>query len=177
MRTFATPIVLVALGLAALAGLTACGGSGGGSTTPAAAGGTTATASTGTTVSQKNVSGVGEILVDSKGDALYSAEQESGSAIKCTDSCTEIWIPLTVSSSGSTPTGVSGLALVRRPDGTSQVTYKGDPLYTFAQDTSPGEVNGNGVSDSFGGTDFTWHVAGQAGASTTTGSGTGSYGY
>jgi predicted lipoprotein with Yx(FWY)xxD motif len=175
MRTFTTPIVLVALGLAALAGLTACGGSGGGSTTPAAATGTS-TAS-GTTVSQKNVSGVGEILVDSKGDALYSAEQESGSTIKCTDSCTDIWIPLTVSSSGSTPTGTSGLALVRRPDGTSQVTYKGDPLYTFAEDTSPGEVNGNGVSDSFGGTDFTWHVAGQAGTSTTTGSGTGSYGY
>ena len=176
MRTFITPIVLVALGLAALAGLTACGGSGGGSTTPAAAGGTTSTA-TGTTVSQKNVSGVGEILVDSKGDALYSAEQESGSAIMCTDSCTEIWIPLTVSANGTEPTGVPDLALVRRPDGTSQVTYKGDPLYTFAQDTSPGEVNGNGVSDSFNGTDFTWHVASEGGTTTTTGSGTGSYGY
>jgi predicted lipoprotein with Yx(FWY)xxD motif len=176
MRTFTTPIVLVALGLVALAGLTACGGSDGGSTTPAA-GGTTSAAQTGTTVSQKSVSGVGEILVDSKGDALYSPDQESGSAIKCTDSCTDIWVPLTVSSSGSTPTGVAGLALVRRPDGTSQVTYNGAPLYTFAEDTAPGQVNGNGVSDSFGGTDFTWHVAGPAGTTSTTGSGTGSNGY
>ena len=175
MRTFTTPIVLVALGLAALAGLTACGGSGGGSTTPAAAG--TTPAATGTTVSQENVSGVGEILVDAKGDALYSPEQESDGTIKCTDSCAQIWVPLTVSSSDSTPTGVAGLAVVKRPDGTSQVTYKGAPLYTFAEDTSPGEVNGNGVSDSFDGTDFTWHVAGDAGTATTTGSGTGSYGY
>jgi predicted lipoprotein with Yx(FWY)xxD motif len=176
MRTFTTPIVLVALGLAALAGLTACGGSGGGSTTPAAAAGTTSTA-TGTTVSQENVSGVGEILVDAKGDALYSPDQESGGAIKCVDSCAQIWVPLTVPSSSSTPTGVAGLAVVKRPDGSSQVTYQGAPLYTFAEDTSPGEVNGNGVSDSFGGTDFTWHVAGNAGTATTTGSGTGSYGY
>lgn len=175
MRIFTTPIVLVALGLAALAGLTACGGSGGGSTTPAAGG--TTPAATGTTVSQENVSGVGEILVDAKGGALYSPEQESDGTIKCTDSCAQIWVPLTVSSSDSTPTGVAGLAVVTRPDGTSQVTYKGAPLYTFAEDTSPGEVNGNGVSDSFGGTDFTWHVAGDAGTATTTGSGTGSYGY
>ena len=78
---------------------------------------------------------------------------------------------------GEEATGVAGLAVVNRPDGTSQVTYKGAPLYTFAEDTSPGEVNGNGVSDSFNGTDFTWHVAGDAGTATTTGSGTGSYGY
>jgi predicted lipoprotein with Yx(FWY)xxD motif len=173
MHRITTPIALVVLSLAALAGLTACGGSGGGTTTPAAAGTTTAT---GTTVSQENVSGVGEILVDAKGDALYSPDQEANGTIQCTDSCTDIWVPLTLPSGESKATGVAGLAVVMRPDGTSQVTYKGAPLYTFAEDTSPGEVNGNGVSDSFGGTDFTWHVAGGAGT-TTTGSGTGSYGY
>lgn len=167
MRTITTPIALVVLGLAALAGLTACGGSGGGTTTPAAA--------AGTTVSQTQVSGVGEILVDADGAALYSPEEEADGTIRCTDACTDIWIPLTVAS-GDRPTGVSGLAVVRRPDGARQVTYKGGPLYTFAEDTSPGEVKGNGLSDSFGGTDFTWHVAGDAGTATT-GTGTGSYRY
>jgi hypothetical protein len=47
-----------------------------------------------------------------------------------------------------TPTGtVSSLGTVRRPDGTVQVTYKGQPLYTFAQDTKPGEANGQGIKD------------------------------
>ena len=50
------------------------------------------------------------------------------------------------------------LSVVDRPDGTSQVTFNGMPLYSFVQD-SPGQVTGDGVSDSFGGTDFTWTVA------------------
>ena len=43
-------------------------------------------------------------------------------------------------------------------EGGSQVTFGGKPLYTFVQD-SPGQVTGNGVTDSFGGTSFTWTVA------------------
>jgi hypothetical protein len=39
------------------------------------------------------------------------------------------------------------LATVKRPDGSVQVTYKGEPLYTFAQDTSPGQANGQGIKD------------------------------
>ncbi len=83
------------------------------------------------------------------------------------------------------PTGsadVTGmLGTVKRPDGTGQVTLDGAPLYTFAED-SPGQVTGDGVQDSFGGKDFTWHVI-TAGAapehdqSTTGGSSAGGYGY
>ena len=42
--------------------------------------------------------------------------------------------------------------------GGSQVTFGGKPLYTFVQDSS-GQVTGNGVTDNFGGTSFTWTVA------------------
>jgi hypothetical protein len=38
------------------------------------------------------------------------------------------------------------------------VTWGGKPLYTFVQD-SPGQVTGNGFSDQFNGTSFTWTVA------------------
>jgi len=162
-----TPIALVVLGLAVLAGLTACGGSGGSTTSPAAA--------AGKTVSQSDVSGVGTILVDADGAALYSPDEEAGGTILCKSSCTAIWIPLTLPAGQTQPTGTADLALVRRPDGSQQVTYRGAPLYRFAEDTAPGDVKGNGVTDSFDGTDFTWHVAGDASAST--GSGTGSYRY
>ncbi|HEX5224861.1 MAG TPA: hypothetical protein VFW29_07010, partial [Solirubrobacteraceae bacterium] len=39
------------------------------------------------------------------------------------------------------------LGTVKRPDGTTQVTYAGTPLYTFVQDQHAGETKGQGVRD------------------------------
>lgn len=39
---------------------------------------------------------VGDVLVDSQGDALYSPDQETGGKVLCTDACASIWIPLTL---------------------------------------------------------------------------------
>lgn len=123
---------------------------------------------------------VGDVLVDSQGDALYSPDQETGGKVLCTDACASIWIPLTLPA-GEQPTGSSDvssqLGLIRRPDGAEQVTYEGKPLYTFAEDPSPGEVTGNGVADDFGGTSFTWHVAAPGSVSGGTTSTEGGYGY
>jgi predicted lipoprotein with Yx(FWY)xxD motif len=120
------------------------------------------------------VSGVGKVLVNSKGFALYSPTQESGGMIRCTGSCTSIWLPLTIKGSPSAPAGLQ-LGTVMRPDGKTQVTFKGKPLYLFAEDSSPKSVSGNGVSDNFGGKSFTWHVA-SPGKVTTVSSGGGGYG-
>jgi hypothetical protein len=38
-----------------------------------------------------------------------------------------------------------------------QVTYNGQPLYSFTQDQA-GQVTGDGFKDAFGGQQFTWHV-------------------
>jgi predicted lipoprotein with Yx(FWY)xxD motif len=154
--------------LAALAlALAACGDD---DEQPAAAG-------AGATVSVAEVDGVGSVLVDRSGKALYTADQEADGAIRCRGGCLTIWLPLEAS---GTPTGsddVTGeLGTVERPDGTKQVTYDGRPLYRFAEDAAPGEVTGDGVSDSFGGTAFTWRVVTTTGASTGDGSGR-SYGY
>ena len=113
------------------------------------------------------------MLVDAKGFALYSPVQEKGGAIRCTGSCATIWLPLTVKSS---PTAASGLKLgtVMRPDGKTQVTFDGKPLYRFAEDSTPKTVGGNGVSDKFGGKSFNWHVA-SPGKTSTAGSGGGRY--
>jgi predicted lipoprotein with Yx(FWY)xxD motif len=92
--------------------------------------------------------------------ALYHLGGEQGGKFICTSTgCTGIWHPLTITA-GSTPSGtVASLGTVKRPDGTTQVTYKGTPLYTFAQD-QPGETKGQGFKDV-----GTWTVV-------TTGSGT-----
>jgi hypothetical protein len=43
------------------------------------------------------------------------------------------------------------LGTITRPGGVIQATYNGYPLYTYAQDMSPGQVLGNGVGG-------VWHV-------------------
>ncbi|MBV9421456.1 MAG: hypothetical protein JOZ98_00965 [Solirubrobacterales bacterium] len=87
------------------------------------------------------------VLVDSHGMTLYHLSAEANGKWICTTSaCTSAWHPLTVSS--GTPSGsVGSLSTVKRPDGTLQVTYKGEPLYTFAQDTKPGDARGEGFKD------------------------------
>ena len=128
------------------------------------------------TVSVERVDGVGSVLVDRDGAALYTAEQETDGRIRCRGGCAAIWLPLEAS---GTPTGsddVPGeLGTVERPDGAVQVTYDGKPLYRFAQDAEPGEVTGDGLSDRFGGTAFTWHAVIAEGESS--GGGGRGYGY
>jgi len=142
---------------AATAILAACGSSG--SSGSSGAGGSSGTASGGaaSTVAVKQVDGVGAVLVDSSGRALYSPDEEASGQVLCTGACTSFWMPL---AAAGTPTATAGgpqLAVIDRPDGTKQVTADGRPLYTFAED-SPGQVKGNGFSDAFGSQHFTWHA-------------------
>ncbi|HEY1688775.1 MAG TPA: hypothetical protein VGF95_07895 [Solirubrobacteraceae bacterium] len=134
--------------------LAACGSGGGyaGGKTGGSAGGAKSTAQTGgssgTVVKTGSSAALGTILVDSQGMTLYHLSGEGAGKFICTTSaCLGAWHPLTVSA-GSTPKGtVSSLGTVKRPEGTTQVTYKGSPLYTFAQDSEPGETNGEGIKD------------------------------
>jgi len=105
----------------------------------------------------------GTVLVDAQGRTLYSLSAEQNGKFICTTSaCLGVWHPLTVAA-GSTPGGASSLGTVKRPEGTEQVTYKGLPLYTFAQDTAEGDVKGQGIKDV-----GTWSAATTSAASSTT---------
>jgi predicted lipoprotein with Yx(FWY)xxD motif len=116
-------------------------------------------------------------LVDSSGAPLYSSDQEKSGTVMCTGGCTSIWLPLKATSGNPTAgDGVSGkLGVVKRPDGSRQVTLDGRPLYRFAEDGSDGKATGDDVTDSFGGQQFTWHAEGTAKSSS--GNGGGSYSY
>ncbi len=140
--------------LAASLTLAACGSSSSKSssssqaaTTPA---GTTSASSGATAAVVKTASNAtlgATVLVNAQGMTLYSLSGEHGGKFICTSStCTAVWHPL--SASAGTPSGsVGSLGTVKRPDGTVQVTYKGMPLYTFAQDQGPGEDKGQGIKD------------------------------
>jgi predicted lipoprotein with Yx(FWY)xxD motif len=129
--------------------LAACGSSSPGTTSKStSSSAATSGASAGATVKTASNSTLGgTVLVDAQGMTLYHLSAEQGGKFICaTTACTGIWHPLTVQP-GSSPSGVGSLATVKRPDGTLQVTYKGEPLYTFAQDTAPGQAGGQGIKD------------------------------
>lgn len=153
MRRLLTPGVAL---IAAVA-LGACGGGDGGGDDEASS--AAAKPDSTKTVSIRKVDGIGNVLVDAQGKALYTADQEEDGKIRCEDSCTSFWQPLAAPSGELTTTGdVGKLDTIKRPDGTMQVTADGKPLYTFTEDTGD-KVTGDGFSDDFGKLRFTWHAA------------------
>ena len=149
-------------------GLAACGGSSSSNNSSSNAASSTPvqTSSGSGTVSTKSVSGVGTVLVDSKGDVLYTNNQDTASKMACTASCQSIWPPLKASGQ---PNSSDSAVQAKLAVSNGQVTFDGKPLYTFVQD-SPGQATGNGVTDSFGGTSFTWTAAMTSGTSASSGS-------
>jgi predicted lipoprotein with Yx(FWY)xxD motif len=115
-------------------------------------------AQTSTTV-QIMTGSVGQYIADANGMTLYtfSADTQNSGTSACTGGCATPWPPATTMD--NPPTGPSGLmgtmGTITRDDGSMQVTYNGWPLYRFARDTAPGQINGQGVT-AFGGT---WSAA------------------
>lgn len=109
-----------------------------------------------TFVSLGNVSGLGMVLVDSKGMTLYEFGKDSGEESTCYGECAKAWPPLLAEGEPQPSNGTdsSKLGTTERKDGTMQVTYNGRPLYGFVGDKAPGEANGNDV-DAFG---AEWHA-------------------
>jgi predicted lipoprotein with Yx(FWY)xxD motif len=109
------------------------------------------------------------IVVNSRGFAVYTLTGDSKSHPKCTraNGCFSFWPPLTVSSATrlSKAPGINGRLGVWHRSGFFQVTLAGHPLYLFAADTQRHHATGEGVV-SFGGT---WHVktAGSTSGTTT----------
>ena len=102
-----------------------------------------------------------DVLVDAEGRALYTADAEADGTIRCVDGCESFWVPLEAAESEIDALGSSladDLGVVERPDGSSQLTYDGLPLYTFTKD-DVGELMGDGFTDTFQGTRFVWTAA------------------
>lgn len=104
-----------------------------------------------TFVSLGNVPELGLVLVDSKGYTLYDFHKDKGTESSCYGGCARVWPPLLTEGEPHPSNGAEGslMGTTRRTDGTTQVTYAGHPLYTYAADKKPGEANGNDFS-SFG---------------------------
>src|SRR6478752_10135112 len=123
--------------------------------------------------------GLGDVLVDRQGRTLYLFERDSGTMSACIGACAVNWPPLGVRGTPLVGSGArrSDVGTTVRPDGISQLTYNGHPLYTFVNDKKPGDTNGEGVK-AFGGSWFAVAPSGSkvAPASNPQGGGGGGYG-
>jgi len=139
------------------------------SSTPAAG---SSSSSSGTAVLSRTISGT-QVLTNSAGFTLYWFALDTSTTSKCTGSCATYWPP--VKGPASAGSGVTGtLGTITRPDGSTQATYDGHPLYTYAGDSAPGQNKGNGLNASGG----VWHevtVSGAAPAASTSPSSAGGY--
>ncbi|MGH9045636.1 MAG: COG4315 family predicted lipoprotein, partial [Acidimicrobiales bacterium] len=100
--------------------------------------------------------GLGKILETNSKMAVYIFTADPANRPTCTGGCASAWPPLTVGK-GVHPRGgpeVRGLGTVS-VGSKLQVTWNKHPLYTYALDTGPGVVNGNGIKEGSG----TWLVA------------------
>ncbi|WP_425005510.1 hypothetical protein [Mycolicibacterium sp. S3B2] len=93
------------------------------------------------------VDGLGTIVVDGKGRTVYASSADTGGRPTCYDACADTWLPLLASGNPSGGIGiqVSQVTTATRRDGAEQATYQGHPLYWYAGDGMPGEINGHGV--------------------------------
>jgi len=102
------------------------------------------------TVKTADVGTLGTVVVSAKGHTLYHYTVEAKNQAKCKGACAKQWPPLLVKA-GTKPVAGPGVAaaklgVVKRADGTYQVTYGGLALYLFAGDAKAGDANGESLA-------------------------------
>ncbi len=90
----------------------------------------------------------GSILADGAGNTLYFFTQDADGSSACTGGCLDNW-PVFYNESLYLSAGLDpdDFGSIDRGNGIMQTTYKGWPLYYFADDNEAGDVNGEGVID------------------------------
>jgi predicted lipoprotein with Yx(FWY)xxD motif len=82
------------------------------------------------------------------GHTLYELVPNERPNFWCTGSCTATWPPLLTKGSptASGDAMSAKLGTVKRPDGSTQVTYDDFPVYEYSGDSAAGQANGQGVA-------------------------------
>ena len=82
----------------------------------------------------------GAIITTRSRLALYTWDNEKDKKVHCTGACAKAWPPLTIAKGTMVAKHVAGVmgtfGEITRPDGSTQVTLDGRPLYTFHADTA-----------------------------------------
>jgi predicted lipoprotein with Yx(FWY)xxD motif len=134
--------------------LAACGNNGTPTDPPAspAAANSQAANTTANTVTIKTMdTSKGTVLTNGDGMTLYWFAKDTATVSNCTGSCATYWPPVIGKPVAAAGTSLPhGFGTIKRSNGQLQATYDGHPLYTYAADTSPGQVTGNDLNASGG---------------------------
>ncbi len=162
-------IALTALLLAACGRSSGSTSSGGGSPSPSG---------TALSVQTDSVSGIGTVLANGAGLTLYHNTKETGTKIVCTGGCASFWPPVLVTGSLPQDTGMikGTFGTIMRPDGTTQLTINGMPLYTYSGDSASGQATGQGIQGVWFAVSASGTSTSGAGSGGSSGSGGGGYG-
>jgi predicted lipoprotein with Yx(FWY)xxD motif len=113
-------------------------------------------------VKVEQTTSLGKVIANANGKTLYLFRADSGPKSACYGQCAKYWPPLLTTGKPVAESGIKGslLGTATRKDGTTQVTYKGHLLYTFAEDTKAGMAKGEG-SKAFG---ASWYALAPSGS-------------
>jgi predicted lipoprotein with Yx(FWY)xxD motif len=91
---------------------------------------------------------LGNVLTGADGKTLYFFAPDVTGTSSCTGNCIATW-PVFYKETPSLGTGLkaSDFATITRSDGSKQSTFKGWPLYYYANDAKAGDVNGENVGN------------------------------
>ena len=94
-----------------------------------------------------DVDGLGTIVVDGVGRTVYASSSDGPEQSTCYGACADTWLPLLADGdpAGGIGIQVAEVGTFARRDGSQQVIYQGRPLYWYAGDDMPGQINGHGV--------------------------------
>jgi predicted lipoprotein with Yx(FWY)xxD motif len=116
------------------------------------------------------------VVLNGDGFTLYRFDKDTAnpSASNCNGSCATTWPPVLVQPGARVyldGVAQSKVGLVKRADGTLQVTIGGWPVYRYSGDTAAGQTNGQGVGGTWFGVtpDGTKASASPQGTNSTTG--------
>jgi predicted lipoprotein with Yx(FWY)xxD motif len=92
-----------------------------------------------------------KLLTTNTGMTAYTFDKDGTGKSNCNGPCATTWPPIK-------PGEMSGadFSTIVRDDGSQQAAFKGKPIYLFAADQKPGDMNGDNVQQ-------VWHVVTLAG--------------
>ncbi|MBC7427835.1 MAG: hypothetical protein H7336_04425 [Bacteriovorax sp.] len=89
-----------------------------------------------------------DVVANEEGKVAYTFDVDDANVSNCYDACAKAWPPILVKDVSvlKEPMGST-----KRKDGTLQLTLEGQPLYFYAGDKKPGDINGDGLGN-------VWHI-------------------
>jgi predicted lipoprotein with Yx(FWY)xxD motif len=92
---------------------------------------------------------MGKAMATEKGMTLYTFDKDAKDKSNCDKDCLKKWPAFHAASKAKAE---GEWSLVKAADGKEMWSYNGKPLYTYAEDKKPGDMNGDGVGG-------VWHMA------------------